>query len=129
MANKKNTKKKKFRLIPPKSGVEEYESRYDVGLTFVLKIFDFDEDDVYSNMVIKHMEWDENDVMIKDEDGNPVIHSDEYYVELFEFGVVEIKGLTTTEYEPSWKIIKEVVNQIAILNSVKERKKLRHSRH
>lgn len=110
---------KKFKMTPPKSGTEAYTSIHDTELTFILKIFDFEEDDIYSAMILKYMAINSKGVLVLDTNKKPVVSCKEYYVDVFEFGVIEIKGLTTNEYYPSWKVIKEIVNKISELNSAK----------
>ena len=106
-----------YELVPPKSGLVEYKSVYyqeDNAPIFMLKIFDFEEDQEYTSLIIKNSD--------KDEDGKIIINNEQYYIDLFRLGVPEIKGVEG-KFTPSWKVIKEVVNKIVSINSVSELEK------
>lgn len=109
-----------FKLVPPKSKIIEYKSVYLDDITFVLKVFDFDEDDVSSSLLLKNAKLNEKGEFEKDENNRIIIENDKYYCDIFELGVKEIHGLKTENFSPSWKVIKEIVNKILVINSVSD---------
>jgi hypothetical protein len=122
-----------YELVPPKSGQFEYKSLYMPELTFILKIFDFDEDEIQSSMLFKHAKIDDKGKFVKDSKGHYIIDNDSYYYDVFKFGVKDIIGIDKIGlkpdengkifYRPSIKILKEVVNKINKINTVTELEK------
>lgn len=112
-----------YELVPPKSKLIDYKSVY-LGdkLTFKLKVFDFEEDEEYSQLIFKHAKKKGND-FVSDEDGNYIIDNESYYTDMFRLGVKEIHGLKGKKFKPAWKVIKEIVNKIRFINSVQDTEK------
>lgn len=112
-----------YELVPPKSKLIDYKSVY-LGdkLTFKLKVFDFEEDEEYSQLIFKHAKRKGKE-LVKDDKGNYIIDNENYYSDMFRLGVKEIHGLKGKKFTPSWKIIKEIVNKISSINSVQDLEK------
>lgn len=103
-----------YELVPPKSKIIKYQSPFHDGVTFKLKVFDFDEDDLYTQLTLKHIKIEGDKV--------EYVNSEEYYLNVFKLGVKEIDGVKG-KFRPSWKTIKNVVNKISEINSVVDVKK------
>jgi hypothetical protein len=112
--------------VPPKNKLVEYESRLlkeGSGLVFVLKILDFDEDDILSSLLTKYSKKTRDGKLKEDKDGNLIVNNNDYYAEMFKLLVKEIKGLeipkgkSSIKFSPPWRIIKEVVNEGRRINS------------
>jgi hypothetical protein len=112
-----------YKLVPPKSKTVEYKSVYLKDITFILKVFDFDEDDMSSSILLKNAKINDKGEFEKDENKRIIINNDKYYCDIFELGVKEIHGLKTENFSPSWKVIKEIVNEILVINSVSDLEK------
>ncbi len=112
--------------VPPKNKLVEYESRLlkeGSGLVFVLKILDFDEDDILSSLLTKYSKKTRDGKLKEDKDGNLIVNNNDYYAEMFKLLVKEIKGLEipkgkrSIKFSPPWRMIKEVVNEGRRINS------------
>jgi len=115
-----------YNLVPPKSKLVEYKSvilSADSPIRFMLKVFDFEEDDNFSVLALEHARKNDDGTLFEDDNGDLEILNDAYYVDMFKMGCPEIKGLKVNEGEekakftPPWKVIKEVVNRVRRINT------------
>lgn len=104
-----------YKLVPPKSKIIEFVSPFLKGVTFNLKVFDFDEDDKYTDIHIKSK---------KKVGEDSVFDSNYFYTEVFKLGVKDIVGLDGEEDEkgfikfvPTIKLMKNVVGEIVKINN------------
>jgi len=97
-----------FELVPPKSKTIEYESIHLKEITFILKVFNFEEDNKFTQIIL------DNRIIAdgKEDDFN----GEQYYIDAFKLGVKEIKGIEGP-FSPSWRVIKEIVNKIIEINT------------
>ena len=100
-----------FELVPPKSKKIEYKSVYD-GRTYTLKVFDFEEHNVYRKLLIDCSEFEDNGKL-------KGTNEEQYNIEVFKHGVESISGVEG-KFSPSWDVIKEVSRKIALINEVNE---------
>ena len=95
-----------YELVPPTSKIIEFETPYLDGVVFKLKVFNFEEDEHYQDILIRSQGKYNEDV----------------YLELFKFGVSEIVGVDG-KFSPNWRVIKSIVNRIISVNTVTELEK------
>jgi hypothetical protein len=111
-----------YDLVPPKSKLIEYTSLYMSGVIFSIKILDFEEDETFNSLLFKHAKKDSEGNVLKDEKGNFTIDNEGYYIECFKLFIKEVKGVEG-KFSPPWRVIKEVVNQAILANTVTELEK------
>jgi len=110
-----------YELVPPKSKLVDFKTILLPGIVFKIKILDFEEDEKYSSLLLKNAREKDGEFE-KDENGHFIIEKDQYYIDCFKLFVPEIEGITG-KFQPSWQVIKSVVNKATMLNSVQEAEK------
>jgi hypothetical protein len=121
-----------YNLVPPKSKLIEYKSVHLTDKnspTFMIKIFDFDEDNKFASLIFNHITTKDgkpvsvSDVSIDDmSKGEQKVDNDSYYCEIVKMGV-EIPDSDGKEVVLSWAIIRELANKVIECNNVVELEK------
>jgi hypothetical protein len=95
-----------YELVPPTSKLIDFETPYLKDVVFNLKVFNFEEDEQYQELLMQS-------------EGK---YSEDIYIDLFKLGVDSIKGVEG-KFTPNWRVIKSVVNKIISINTVTELEK------
>jgi hypothetical protein len=109
-----------YELVPPSSKVIEYKSVYmpdKKDSTFGLKIFNYDEDEQYTQIYLSSLKTKDGEI-VKDDSGTNIIDVEYFYIEILKLGLDNIDGKKDKKFSPSWKLTKELVNKIIDINSV-----------